>query len=136
MKVILQFSGLVALLLGSMGVLAGKYDGSSPLLCAMTQTVGCDGAADCGEGPASAFNLPIFVKFDAQKKEVITAREGDKRRTSKISEVKKADEFLAFVGFEPDGGWSATIDTKSGNITGTVALNGNAYIILGSCLVP
>ena len=135
MKVYLQIVGLLTLLVGSTGVLAEKYDGSLPLLCAVTQTMGCDAVPDCVVGPADAVNLPIFLRFDANKKEVITAKGGDVRRTSKIQEVGKEGEVLVFVGFEPGGSWSATVDKATGKMTATVALNGHAYLFFGSCLV-
>lgn len=129
-----QITGLLALLLGSTTVLAEKYDGSVPLLCAVTQTVGCDAVGDCIKGPADAVNLPIFLKFDANKKEVITAKEGNVKRTSKIQVVNKKGKVLALTGFEPGSSWSATIDKVTGKMTVSAASNGQGYLIFGSCL--
>lgn len=130
----IQITGLLALLLGSTFVLAEKYDGSAPLLCAVTQTVGCDAIGDCIQGPADAVNLPIFLKFDANKKEVVTAKGGNERRTSRIQVVSKEGEVLGLTGFEAGGSWSATIDKVTGRMTVSAALNGQGYLIFGSCL--
>ena len=134
MKKSLQIVGVLALLMASTGALAGKYDGSSPLLCAVTQTVGCDAVGDCIQGPADAVNLPVFIKLDAQKKEVVTAREGGERRTSKILEVGTEGDALLFVGLEPGGSWSAILDKATGKMTATAAMNGQGFIVFGSCL--
>ena len=77
---------------------------------AVTQALGCDTITDCVKGPADAVNLPIFLMFDTKKKEVITAKEGNKRRTSKILEVSEENELLAFVGFDPSGNRCATLE--------------------------
>ena len=134
MKTHLHMVGMFALMMVSAGAMAGDYDGSSPLLCAVTQTVGCDAVADCVRGPADAVNLPVFLKFDPEKKEVVSAREGGERRTSKIVEVSTEGDALVFVGLEPSGSWSAAVDKASGKMTVATAMNGQGYIVFGACL--
>lgn len=134
MKKSLQIVGILALLAASTGALAEQYDGSSPLLCAVTQTMACDAVGDCIQGPAEAVNLPVFIKLDVQKKEVVTAREGGERRTSKILEVGTEGDALVFVGLDPGTGWSAAIDKATGRMTATAAVNGQGFIAFGSCL--
>ena len=130
----LRIIGVLALLLASTSVWAEKYDGSTPLLCAVTQTVGCDAVGDCTKGPADAVNLPIFLKFDTNKKEVVTAKGGDDRRTSRIQVINKKSKVLTLSGFEPDSSWSATVDKATGKMTVSAASNGQGYLIFGSCL--
>jgi hypothetical protein len=129
-----QIIAILALLVGSTPLMADKYDGSVPLLCAVTQTVGCDAVGDCVQGPADAVNLPIFLKFDIAKKEVISAKTADDRRTSTIESINKGDKVLTLTGFEPAGSWSAAIDKTNGKMSVSAAVNGHGYLIFGSCL--
>jgi hypothetical protein len=122
------------LLLGATGAFAGKFDGSSPLLCAATQTVSCDSLGDCVKGPADAVNLPVFMKFDPGKKAVISAKEGGEPRTSKILQVDNQESALVLVGIDPAGGWGASIDKAAGDMTLSIAVNGQGYLVFGSCL--
>ena len=126
--------GLLMPLIGATSVFANKFDGSSPLLCAATYTVSCDSVGDCTDGPADAINLPVFMQFDAEKNEVITAKEGDERRTSKILGVDNQGGALSFVGFEPTGSWNATIDKETGDLTVSAAVSGKGYLIFGACI--
>lgn len=134
MKTYFQHLGLLALLVGATSTFAGEIDGSSSLLCAATQTVSCDSVGDCVKGPAEAFNLPVFIKFDTAKKQVITAKEGSDPRTSNILEVASQEKELVFIGIDPVGSWTAAIDKASGDMTVSVALNGEGYLVFGSCI--
>ena len=134
MKASLQTVGLLSLLIGATAAFADKFDGSSPLLCAATQTVSCDAVVDCVKGPADAVNLPVFIKFDAKKKEVVTAKESNEPRTSKIVQVDNQESALVFVGIDPAGAWGAFIDKATGDMTLSIAVNGTGYLVFGSCL--
>ena len=134
MKACFRTVGLLTLLVGTTGVFADKFDGSSPLLCAATQTVSCDSVVDCVKGPADAVNLPVFMKFDAEKKEVITAKESDEPRTSRVLEVDNQENALVFVGIDPAGAWGASIDKATGDMTLSIAVDGTGYLVFGSCI--
>jgi hypothetical protein len=73
-----------ALLAASTLTTAAAFDGSVPLLCAVTGTASCDSLGDCIEGPAEAVNLPVFLKIDVQNKVVQSVRAGGEQRTSDI----------------------------------------------------
>jgi len=134
MKACFQTVALLTLLIGATGAFAGQFDGSSPLLCAATQTVSCDSVGDCIKGPANAVNLPVFMKLDAAKKEVITATASDEPRTSRILEIDNQENALVFVGIDPAGSWGASIDKATGEMTVSIAVNGQGYLVFGSCL--
>ena len=113
---------------------AGDFDGSKPLLCAATQTVSCESVVDCIKGPAEAVNLPVFMKFDAEKKEVISAKQSEEPRTSKILQVDDQENALVFVGIDPAGAWGASIDKTTGDLTLSIAVGGTGYLVFGSCI--
>ena len=86
------------------------------------------------KGPASAVNLPVFVKFDRENKLVESARQGGERRTSNIDYVAGTNDTIVLLGDEENSGWSATVTKSTGNMTATVSEQGMGYIIFGSCL--
>ena len=134
MKAVFGMAGLLTLSMAATGAYADTFDGSSPLLCAATQTVSCDSVVDCIKGPADAVNLPVFMKFDAEKKEVITAKESEDPRTSKILQVDNQESALVFVGIDPAGAWGASIDKTTGDLTLSIAVDGTGYLVFGSCI--
>ena len=129
-----NFLGAVVLAAASVDAMAEDKAGASKMLCAVTSTISCDSAGDCLEGPASAVNLPVFVKFDRENKLVESARQGGERRTSNIDYVAGTDDTIVLLGDEENSGWSATVTKSSGNMTATVSEQGMGYIIFGSCL--
>ena len=134
MKALFGMAGFLALSMATTGAFANKFDGSSPLLCAATQTVSCDSVVDCIKGPADAVNLPVFMKFDAEKKEVISAKESEEPRTSEILQVDNQENALVFVGIDPAGAWGASIDKTNGDLTLSIAVGGTGYLVFGSCI--
>lgn len=123
-----------ALLSASTSLTAAGFDGSVPLLCALTDTVSCDGQGGCTHGPAAAVNLPVFVSVDAQKKTAQSTRKGGEQRTSQILSVHKEAGALVLLGVEESGGWSASIGEETGSLTLTVAKEGMGYIVFGACM--
>jgi hypothetical protein len=113
---------------------ASGQEGSAPLLCAVTHTVACDQRGDCSQGPASAVNLPVFVKVDAASKSITSAREGGERRTSEALEVRTSGDTTVLTGLELLGGWTVIVNRATGQMTATVAEQGTAYIVFGACL--
>ena len=83
---------------------------------------------------ASAVNLPVFIKFDPGNKVLESARQGGKRRTSKIEYFASTDDTIVLLGDDVNEGWSATVDKSTGSLTATVSEQGMGYIIFGSCL--
>jgi hypothetical protein len=114
--------------------MADEEGAGDSLLCAVTHTVSCDSLGDCFIGPASAVNLPVFLRFDRGKRVVETARQGGERRTSNVVHVSDEGDAMVFLGDEGDSGWSAMISKSTGSLTGTVAEQGVGYMIFGSCL--
>jgi hypothetical protein len=41
---------------------------------------------------------------------------------------------MVFVGEDGEIGWSTTINTSSGSLSGTISADGVGYLIFGSCI--
>ena len=122
-----------ALLAASAWVGASDFDGSKPLLCAVTNTVSCDSQSRCNEGPATAVNMPVFIKIDVQAKKVQSMTGSGDERISDILEVHQEEEAVVLRGFEQSAGWSAAISASSGHLTVTAAARDTGYMLLGAC---
>jgi hypothetical protein len=123
-----------AALLGvSFSAASADFDGSVPLLCAVTSTVSCTAGGDCIEGSAAAVNLPVFFAIDVQNKKAKGVGQSS-QRVSEILSVHKNPEALVLFGADERGGWSGTIGTASGKLTVAAAKEGIAYIIFGTCI--
>jgi hypothetical protein len=124
----------IALLSASAFAAAAAFDGSAPLLCAVTGTVSCDSQGACIEGPAEAVNLPIFLKIDAQNKVARSVRVGGEQRTSEILSMHEADGSLVLLGVDQGAGWSMTIGGSDGKSVLSVSGAGIGYIAFGACI--
>jgi hypothetical protein len=132
-KSMMSISAATLLGMSSLAASAG-FDGSVPLLCAVTNTVSCTPEGDCIEGSAAAVNLPVFFTVDVQNKKAQSTRQSGSQRVSEILSVQKKPEALVLFGADERGGWSATIGAASGRLTVTAAREGAAYIVFGACV--
>jgi hypothetical protein len=123
-----------ALMGASMFTMGASFDGSVPLLCAVTGTISCDARSDCIEGPAEAVNLPVFLKIDVQNKVAQSVRFGGEQRTSEILSMHKEDGSLVLLGVDQGAGWSTSIGTSDGKLTLSVSGAGIGYIAFGACI--
>ena len=113
---------------------SASLDGSGPLICAVTDTMSCDAQGDCVRGPATAVNLPVFLKVLIADKSVESTTQSGEQRTSKILSVNQEDGTTVIVGAEQGLGWSATIEQESGRLTVTASKEGMGYIVFGACM--
>jgi hypothetical protein len=135
MKELNRLIGAAGLLLTALGAApAGAAESPKALLCAITHTVACDAAGNCTQGPAGAVNLPVFMNFDLQKREITSGTGVGERRTSKITHAGGDERALVLLGADGAAGWSVTIDKGTGDLTGGIATGGTGYLIFGSCL--
>jgi len=134
MKAAIKISVVTAILSVSAPSVAGAFDGSAPLLCAVTSTVSCDSRGDCIEGPAEVVNLPVFLKIDVQNKVAQSVRAGGEQRTSEILSTHEEDGALVLLGVDQGAGWSTTIGESDGKLTLSVSGAGIGYMAFGACI--
>jgi len=105
-----------------------------PLICAATEAAQCQETETCVQGPATAFNLPVFFRINFQDKIAESIREGGERRTSRISKVEKIGGAIILQGADETTAWIATIQASSGRMTVAAAREGRAFVVFGSCM--
>jgi hypothetical protein len=122
----------------SLSALAGAFDGSAPLLCALNEVMECTPGTDCRRILPEEAGAPDFFLVDVAAKSVQGL--GGEARTSTIRTVAEVDEKLILQGAEDgvegvrDGlGWSAAIAQDSGRFVLSASGERVAFIVFGAC---
>ena len=138
---LIAFSGMALFsLVISPPSVAGVFDGSKPLYCALMDTVQCLPGGECQELEAEDVNLPDFLVMDFKKKMITTTKEGGIQRSSKIENRKLIDGKLIVQGAEDgvegvrDGlGWSIAINESTGKMVLTGSGDDIGFVVFGAC---
>ena len=108
----------------------------APMICAVTQAVACQKGGDCQSGSATDSKMPVLLKINPGKNEIVSKKENGEKKTSTIKQTTndKAGRFVIYQGVEQGGAWSAVVDKTTGSMTISVAAGENdAFIIYGTC---
>jgi hypothetical protein len=112
---------------------AADFDGTKPLICAVTTIMECDaGQCDRYAPPDTPAGAPAFVKFDLAAKSV-TASFG---RKSTVNTTMHLNGRLVLQGGENGRGWSATIDEDNGVMSAAVVDEDHTFSLFGACTTP
>jgi hypothetical protein len=114
-------------------VLAAKYDGSAPLLCAVIEVLECEAGAECHRGDAESVNLPPFVKIDVPQKVLGTTEAAAEQRATPITHAERLDDRLTLQGGEGGRAWSLIIAQDTGKLTATITDDRVGFVIFGAC---
>jgi hypothetical protein len=123
---------IAAFLLSSVNVLAAD----APMICAVTEAVSCQKELDCESGSASNIDMPLFLKINPAKNEIISLKENGERKVSVIRQTNKDKDgkFVIYQGVEPGGAWSTVVNKETGSMTISIASGeSDAFIIYGAC---
>jgi len=129
---------LVLIQLTTLFFLSGgsAWAAEAPMICAVTQAVACQKGGDCQSGSATDSQMPVLLKINPAKNEIITKKENGEKKTSTIKQTTndKDGRFVIYQGVEQGGAWSTIIDKTTGSMTISVAAGENdAYVIYGTC---
>ena len=114
---------------------AGKYDGSAPMICAVTSMVECTPDGKCERSaPQAGNNLPTVLRVDV-KDGNLAANDGSGRKTS-IKTSGVVDGQLMLQGAENGKAWNMVIGSETGKWGGSVVEDDGSFAIFGSCTLP
>ncbi len=126
---------LACLALVSPASAAGKYDGSKPMLCAVTAVSECTADGKCERsGPQEGNNLPAFLRVDL-KGRLLTDNDGSGRKTE-IKTSSVVDGQLMLQGGENGKAWTMVIGSETGRWGGSVVEDDGLFAVFGSCTLP
>ena len=122
---------------------AGNFDGSKELLCAVMDILECQPGGKCLNVTSEEVGIPNFLRIDFKKKELnATFADGNQKR-SPIKNSEKIDGKLILQGAEDgiegvrDGlGWSMSIDEEIGKMVLTASSDAVAFVMFGACTLP
>jgi hypothetical protein len=129
--------GVVAMSFGFAGpaAAAGKYDGSTPMLCAVTAVSECTADGKCERSaPQVGNNLPTFMRVDLNGR-TLTDNNGSGRKTE-IKASSVVDGQLVLQGIENGKAWSMVIKSETGKWGGSVVEDDGSFSLFGACTLP
>lgn len=134
----LRIPAILAILIAAVWVAApaaakGPFDGSKPLLCAISETDECTEESDCLEGEAEDVRAPRFVRIDVKGEKIEILDEGREGETTKIQHVSRSEDSLILQGVEAGAGWSLHISGTTGDTTLSISGDGVTVSAFGAC---
>ena len=135
---ILNKKYLVFIQLITVFILSGgnAWAADAPMICAVTHAISCQKGGDCQSGSAADLNMPLFLKINPEKNEIVSKKENGEKKISIIKQTSsdKDNHFVIYQGVEQGGAWSTVVDKTTGSMTISIAAGENdAYIIYGAC---
>jgi hypothetical protein len=127
----------------SVPAIAGNFDGSKELLCAVMDIIECIPGGKCQEVTAEEVGIPNFLRIDINEKKLsATFADGSKKRST-INNLEKIDGKVILQGAEDgiegvrDGlGWSLSIAEENGKMVLTASGDAVAFVMFGACTLP
>jgi len=115
--------------------LAGDFDGSKPLVCAMITAFECGPDTGCEGGTPESNGLSRFLRIDFDKKEVYTTKH-TQEQVSRIEKVERAGGVVLLSGTKNGRGWNLSLTEETGYLVLTVAGDQVAFVVFGACTPP
>jgi hypothetical protein len=122
---------------------AGNFDGSKELLCAVMDIIECIPGGKCQEVTAEEVGIPNFLRIDINEKKLSATLGDGSKKNSVIKNIEKIDGKVILQGAEDgiegvrDGlGWSLSIDEENGKMVLTASGDAVAFVMFGACTLP
>jgi len=112
---------------------AATFDGSVPLICAITDVMECDIGSDCFRRTVAEVNLPRFLKIDGKAGTIGVWGAGAEMRRAPIHKMDATSTALVLYGGQDGRGWSAVIGTETGQLSADVVDDRGGFVISGAC---
>jgi hypothetical protein len=124
--------GLTALV-AAPALAKGPFDGSKPLLCAVTDSDICVEDGACVEGDAEDVRAPRFVRLDVKAKKIEILDAGREGEVTSVDRVVRSEGRLILQGVEEGRGWTLLVSENTGETTLSVSDDGGAFVTFGAC---
>ncbi len=127
----------------SVSAVAGDFDGSKPLLCAVIDIVECGPGGNCQKVTAEEVGIPRFLKINFKEKKITATQTGGSKKNTPIKNSEHVDGKLILQGAQDgiegvrDGvGWSLAIAEESGKMVLTASGDEVGFVVFGACTLP
>jgi len=127
----------------SFPAVAGDFDGSKPLICAVMDLVECQPGGKCQQVTAEEVGIPHFLKINFKEKKISATQASGSKKSTAIENFEKIDGKIIIQGAEDgiegvrDGlGWSLAINEETGKTVLTASGDEVGFVIFGACTLP
>ena len=134
---------LMIICMFSLPAMAGDFDGSKPLICAVMDLVECQPGGKCQQVTAEDVGIPHFLKINFKEKKISATHADGSKRSTTIENFEKIDGKVIIQGAEDgiegvrDGlGWSLAIAEETGKTVLTASGDEVGFVIFGACTRP
>ncbi len=131
MRILIAVTVVVGICVVPGHVLAAKYDGSAPLLCAPIEIIECGAAGECLNSTAEEVNIPQFIKVDFKTKMLSAAEEGGNKAA--IKHLEHTNGRMIMHGGQEGRGWTMVISEETGKMSATISEDQVGFIVFGAC---
>jgi len=125
---------LAVIIVTPLSTMAGTFDGSQPLVCAVIETNECNEGIECERGLAGSINLPQFIRIDFKKKTISGTLPNGMVKTTEIKNMGTHVGSLILQGVQREMGWSIAILTKTGKMVLTMTGEAVGFSVFGACI--
>jgi 6-phosphogluconate dehydrogenase len=141
----MKIFGLTLALVGltAFPAVAGDFDGSKELICAVMDLVECQPGGKCQQVTAEDVGIPRFLKINFKEKNISAIQADGSKRSTAIENFEKIDGKVIIQGAEDgiegvrDGvGWSLAIAEETGKTVLTASGDEVGFVIFGACTLP
>ena len=134
---------IISIFMITIPALAGDFDGSKPLLCAVIDIVECGSGGKCQQVTAEDVGIPRFIKVNFKKKTITATQASGNKKSTTIKNSEHIDGKLILQGAEDgiegvrDGvGWSIAIAEDTGNMVLSASGDDVGFVVFGACTLP
>lgn len=134
---------IISIFMITIPALAGDFDGSKPLLCAVIDIVECGSGGKCQQVTAEDVGIPRFLKVNFKKKTITATQASGNKKSTTIKNSEHIDGKLILQGAEDgiegvrDGvGWSIAIAEDTGNMVLSASGDDVGFVVFGACTLP
>jgi len=133
--VVLAFGFMAVSALSMRADAAGRYDGSTPMICAALAVAECDADGQCQRRHPERVNFPPLFRIDVKAMKMRNL-EAEKGRESTIRSVDHANGRMTLSGADGERGWTALINETTGRMSAAITGDGEGFVIFGQCALP
>ena len=134
---------LMTICIFSFPAMAGDFDGSKPLICAVMDLVECQPGGKCQQVAAEDVGIPHFLKINFKEKKISATHADGSKKSTDIENFEKIDGKVIIQGAEDgiegvrDGvGWSLALAEDTGKLVLTASGDEVGFVVFGACTLP
>ena len=112
---------------------AATFDGTQPLICALSDVQMCAPTMPCQLMPVESVDAPHFLSISVTGKTITGTRPSGAEVNAKIELVHHSEGTMFLQGAQEAFSWNLAIDEAAGNLTLIMADGSDGAVSFGAC---